>query len=619
MGSFSGPTGHSFVSATTQGYTATGYAPNGMHGAQPHRNGFGVQPTNMYGAQMQYYAPTPQMSVAYGPTPQHHALAHTTQRGRQDSGHVVPPGHLAFQIKAGMMSNGDDELDQSGPDSIGGRRRMLYQQPTGRHPQKSIHRQPHPGLGRSRSNSRETGKPPHDDFIEYSQPAQYPGPPIGRPLPIATSAPPAWFAGIQHGYLPNVDDALASLPLHNALQPSAPCKYGVIRFSNIPYGVTRNEFIATVGRNASIVNQPQGTQYHGIHIIMDRNTGKTMDAFMEVATPHEAVSISLSLSRRATEGRPLKLNDRPTDVEVSSQEALMAALFPRAKQIQWVGTTPRLIPQDLRYYDNSKTAVGFNGFIQSEELDMLLKFVENPARGPFTQRTPNRLYESMISTLHKYPWTFTQYIRLSDRKMVFDATVAVIRHLVASLRRNHHPNLHPGLLQELTVAALTCVGFSEQQKHAVIVVLNKGGYGALAAGHCMSVRMGGDHRLSANWPFLALTFKVEVNDEVLDFYIRLLTGTTHSRPTLQLPSHATPFALVANADPFANFTVNYGTTNMASLTLNDVARREFDAVMAALHRELGGQTPSSYGGSTLRSRSNTDVSQLNLAMSSWHI
>ncbi|KAK6428954.1 hypothetical protein LTR95_014898 [Oleoguttula sp. CCFEE 5521] len=573
----------------------------------------------MYGAQMQYYAPTPQMSVAYLPTPQHHALAHTSQRGRQDSGHIVPPGHLAFQIKAGMMSNGDDELDQAGPDSIGGRRRMLYQQPTGRYPQTSIHCQPHPGLGRSRSNSRERGKPPHDDYIEYSQPAQYPGPPIGRPLPIATSAPPAWFAGIQHGYLPAVDDALASLPFHNALQPSAPCRYGVIRFSNIPYGVTRNEFIAAVGRNASIVNQPQGTQYHGIHIIMDRNTGKTMDAFLEVATPHEAVSISLSLSRRAAEGRPLKLNDRPTDVEVSSQEVLMGALFPRAKQIQWVGTTPRLIPQDLRYYDNGKTAVGFNGFIQSEELDMLLKFVENPARGPFTQRTPNRLYESMISTLHKYPWTFTQYIRLSDRKMVFDATIACIRHLVTSLRRNHHPNLHPGLLQELTVAALTCIGFSEQQKNAVIVVLNKGDYGALAAGHGMSVRMGGDHRLSANWPFLALTFKVEVNADVLDFYIRVLTGTTHSPNHYQLASHATPFAPATPANPFASFTVNYGTTNMASLTLNDVARREFDTVMAALHRELGGQTPSSFGGTTLRSRSNTDVSQLNLAMSPWHI
>ena len=124
---------------------------------------------------------------------------------------------------------------------------------------------------------------------------------------------------------------------------------------------------------------PVGTPYFAVHIIMDRNSGKTMDAFVEVSSTREALNIAGQVARRASAGRTIKLGDRQVDVEISSQEELMKELFPRTKNVEWVGNTPRVIDEDTEYFSNVQ-ALGFDGFVGSEEMVMLVKFAENPSR-----------------------------------------------------------------------------------------------------------------------------------------------------------------------------------------------------------------------------------------------
>jgi hypothetical protein len=124
---------------------------------------------------------------------------------------------------------------------------------------------------------------------------------------------------------------------------------------------------------------PGGSPYFAVHIIMDRNSGKTMDAYLEVATPREALSIVTQVQRRTQNGRTLKIGDRHVDIEVSSQEDLMKELFPCAKNVEWVNNTPRVIDEDTEYYADVK-ALGFDGFVGSEEMVMLVKFADNPGR-----------------------------------------------------------------------------------------------------------------------------------------------------------------------------------------------------------------------------------------------
>lgn len=101
---------------------------------------------------------------------------------------------------------------------------------------------------------------------------------------------------------------------------------------------------------------------------------------------------------------------------------------------------------------------------------------------------------------------------------MYDATLSCIRSLAYTLRRGGavHENLTPSLLHELSIAALGCPGFSEQQNYSVVDVLNQTGYGAIATGSGVSVALGGNTRLSASWPFLALAAKQSAPKEVLE-------------------------------------------------------------------------------------------------------
>ena len=106
---------------------------------------------------------------------------------------------------------------------------------------------------------------------------------------------------------------------------------------------------------------------------MERVTSKTHDAYIEFLTLHDAMkAVEKHTGNKNKMGR---LGDRPVEVELSSQAALMKDLFPLASGVFWNGSQPQIQPRIEKEPWNN-----FKGFITEEEMTMLVKHVEIPQR-----------------------------------------------------------------------------------------------------------------------------------------------------------------------------------------------------------------------------------------------
>ena len=127
-----------------------------------------------------------------------------------------------------------------------------------------------------------------------------------------------------------------------------------------------------LGRNAKTLSAEIG---EAIHIMMERNTGKTMDCYVEFFSHADAAALVNRMTRaKDEEGRHIKLADRHVDVELSSQAALLRDLFPRARNVSWNGSRPEVYETDEPF--NS----GFKTIITDEELIQMVKYAEQPQR-----------------------------------------------------------------------------------------------------------------------------------------------------------------------------------------------------------------------------------------------
>lgn len=112
---------------------------------------------------------------------------------------------------------------------------------------------------------------------------------------------------------------------------------------------------------------------------MDRETGKTLDCFVELASLHEAQHVLKQFQKRQFQGRAPKIGDRHVSVELSSQEELMSEMFSRARLVRWEGANPVILETD-EYWGEGIKATGFQGFLTNEEITMLVKHAETPQR-----------------------------------------------------------------------------------------------------------------------------------------------------------------------------------------------------------------------------------------------
>ncbi|KAL7947858.1 hypothetical protein V8C42DRAFT_315906 [Trichoderma barbatum] len=267
------------------------------------------------------------------------------------------------------------------------------------------------------------------------------------------------------GY-PTLAEAMdpSNFPFVEAARLAKPMNWGIIKLRNIPFSSTRAEVIAFLGRNSKVLNDTD----EGVHIIMDKVTSKTMDAYVEFVSLEDAMRAVERHRSNVVSGRFSRLGDRPIEVEVTSQANLMKDLFPIARGVFWNGVTPEIMP-----FNPSQPWDNFKGFISEEEMIMLVKHVEVPHRSPFSRDCPQRPYECLISTIKKFPWFLTDCVTIKEREAVYQATIALIRQLTRSiLVHEDAAHLTPFLLRRLVQAAMLCPGFTPCMKDGIGWITN---------------------------------------------------------------------------------------------------------------------------------------------------
>ncbi|SPJ85657.1 uncharacterized protein FTOL_11439 [Fusarium torulosum] len=357
-----------------------------------------------------------------------------------------------------------------------------------------------------------------------------------------------------------------------------PSTGGVVRLKNIPFSTKRSEVVAFIGRNSRMLSDGE----EPIHIIMDRATSKTMDAFVEFVSMEDAMRCAEKHHQNIQLGRVSRLGERPVEVELSSQAALMQDLFPLARGVFWDGASPQILP-----HNPVEPWANFKGFISPEEMVMLVKHVEVPHRSPFSKECPQRPYECLISTLRKFPWFAANYVTISQRGAMYKATIKLIRLLSKSMAQQDDPvNLNSSLFQRIIRTAMDCKGFTVLQKDNIAFMVQ-------LAPPMEQQRRHGQPLNPNSWVHqYAIMRKPEVPLDVVDWYIRLIREQT-TRDILVLPIHertAIQETLEDTDDYWGYFfhEVNYiQGPQFDHMSLGDCAYLELSAIERILGRALG--------------------------------
>lgn len=269
--------------------------------------------------------------------------------------------------------------------------------------------------------------------------------------------------------LPTAEEALnpANFPFIEGCTQYEPATHGVVKIKNIPFSTERSEIIAFFGRNSRILNDHK----EPVHIIMERVSSKTLDAYVEFMTLADAMKAVERHNSTLNRGRLARLGDRPVEVELSSQSHLMADLFPLARGVMWQGSDPQIQPPIEGQPWND-----FKGFITEEEMTMLVKHVEIPHRSPFSRDCPQRPFECMISTIKKMPWHMSDHITMRQRWAIYNVTFRLLEHAREIGRRPRTPVQENTITEQLTKrllrAAMLCPGFSVTQKDNIAYMMD---------------------------------------------------------------------------------------------------------------------------------------------------
>ncbi|APA12034.1 hypothetical protein sscle_08g068040 [Sclerotinia sclerotiorum 1980 UF-70] len=370
--------------------------------------------------------------------------------------------------------------------------------------------------------------------------------------------------------VPTADEALEMrfMPFEEYCRQSKPVQWG------IPYGVTRQEILAFLGRNARIA---AADDHEPIHIIMERVTSKTLDAYVEFVSFSEAANAVQRFDTNRIGGRGGRLGQRHVEVELSSQEELMKQLFPKAKNVEWHGCKPKIIARD----ENDRYNSGFQGFVSREELVMLVKHVESPQRSPFSKDCPQRPFECLVSTLIKFPWAMVNYITCQDRVLLYKATTQLLALLVERVESNDDPlNLNSQLLKRVWRTALKCEGFSPTMKDNIAFQMKIDPQIALELGVPPQADL---------WSYVwTIGPRKDVAYDLVQYYIKLIQEATAEKKQLTLAEKAAARAEETPRTPnlFGNLDKLVDYTDALSLTLAELAEKEWAAFETAIRRAL---------------------------------
>src|SRR5690349_19156656 len=79
-----------------------------------------------------------------------------------------------------------------------------------------------------------------------------------------------------------------------------------------------------------------------VHIIMERVSSKTQDAYVEFFTLEAAMRVVEKHQELVRKGRQQKIGDRPVEIRIANQSELMKDLFPLASGVIWRGAKPEI-------------------------------------------------------------------------------------------------------------------------------------------------------------------------------------------------------------------------------------------------------------------------------------
>ena len=127
--------------------------------------------------------------------------------------------------------------------------------------------------------------------------------------------------------------------------------------------------LAYLGHHAKVITPDVG---QAVHIIMDRNTGKTHEAYVEFFSRADA-----EFWMKAMAGRHIG-TDRPVAKYACTQSELLSVIFPRAKCIDWRGGYDNKQIVALPTADPFNT--GFKAFLTQEDLQVLVRHAQQPHR-----------------------------------------------------------------------------------------------------------------------------------------------------------------------------------------------------------------------------------------------
>ncbi|GAP89936.2 putative RNA RNP-1 [Rosellinia necatrix] len=364
---------------------------------------------------------------------------------------------------------------------------------------------------------------------------------------------------------------------------------GVVVIRNIPYETTRGEIIALLGKSSKILNDRQ----EPIHIIMDRVTSKTQDAFCEISDLDAAMEVVNRFTKGAENGRVGRIGNRLVEIELSSQSVLMSTLFPSSRNtVDWKGTTPQIKTGSRNPWEN------FKSFFTEEEMAMLSKHVESPQRSLYARICPERPYECMISTLRKAPWYMAAHITIKQRQSVYEACMKMIGILVHKIGDGNNDDntgmerLTPQLLDRLATSAMLCAGFSVVQKHNIATLVGMSE---------LKCREFNQPRFADSWRHQwTLVPKAGMPIDVLEWYVSVIRAETNRVvQSLDISNRMTLQGRMEGVDGYWGFfwaEANFPTGRAwDDMTLAECSRIEWQAIERIVTRAIqGGTIPLSY-------------------------
>ncbi|ETS84893.1 hypothetical protein PFICI_02918 [Pestalotiopsis fici W106-1] len=357
---------------------------------------------------------------------------------------------------------------------------------------------------------------------------------------------------------------------------------GVLKITNCPFSVSRNEIIAIFGRAMRLLNDNE----EPIHIILEKVTAKTLDAYAEFETPADALRALERIQENIAHNRPPRIGSRIVKVEFSNQAALMSDIFPVAHGVTWQGSHPMIRTDSPYPIDN------FKCFTSEEENLQLSRHFECYGRTPFSRDCPERFIEAMISTLKKMPWYMTKFITIHQQHYIFESCQNLMCTLLDELTSHFYPYAprRPGferlteqLWQRFIDAIMKCPGFTIVQKDSMALIVGM---------EEADKRRYNLPRWAESWTHLySLSPKPGTPLDLLEFYIHVLrVESTRAVQNEPINVKVQLAELAEQTDPYFGYfwrEINYPTgPAFDEMTLHHAANLEWGAMDRIIRRFL---------------------------------